>query len=211
MKKKGFTLLELLTVIMVLAIILLIVVPVINGIIENSKKSAAVASAYNYFRAIDTELSNQKTSFDQTASDKKIEVGEHKVEYFDNKIEVLNSPDRGDITIDSSNRVIGACLEIFGYRVDYDGDKAIVNENSTSCSDVELCLDIECIEYDDTPIVLPELEPECTGEDCGSGPGGIVIVPSETIPEEEIPDSGGNVVGCLVFQSAVEIKGAEFF
>ena len=44
--RKGFTLIELLAVIVILAIIAVIATPIITGIIEDSKKSAAADSAY---------------------------------------------------------------------------------------------------------------------------------------------------------------------
>ena len=48
MKRNGFTLIELLAIIVILAIIAVITVPIILGIIDNSKKGAAVNSAYGY-------------------------------------------------------------------------------------------------------------------------------------------------------------------
>ena len=44
--RKGFTLIELLAVIVILAIIAVIATPIITGIIEDAKKSAAADSAY---------------------------------------------------------------------------------------------------------------------------------------------------------------------
>lgn len=44
--KKGFTLIELLAVIVILAIIAVIATPIILGVVEESRKSAAVDSAY---------------------------------------------------------------------------------------------------------------------------------------------------------------------
>ena len=52
MKKKGFTLIELLAVIVSLAIIAVIATPIITGIIEDSKKSAAADSAYGALDAV---------------------------------------------------------------------------------------------------------------------------------------------------------------
>ena len=46
MKRKGFTLVELLGVIVVLAIIALITTPIILGIIESTRKGAFVDSVY---------------------------------------------------------------------------------------------------------------------------------------------------------------------
>ena len=54
MKKKGFTLIELLAVIVILAIIALIATPAVLNIIEDSRKSAAEASARNIVSAAKT-------------------------------------------------------------------------------------------------------------------------------------------------------------
>lgn len=51
MNKKGFTLLELLAVIVILAIIALITIPQIIGVIDKSKKSAFIDSAYGIIEA----------------------------------------------------------------------------------------------------------------------------------------------------------------
>ena len=54
MKKRGFTLIELLAVIVILAIIALIATPAVLNIIEDSRKSAAEASARNIVSAAKT-------------------------------------------------------------------------------------------------------------------------------------------------------------
>ena len=54
MRKKGFTLIELLAVIVILAIIALIATPAVLNIIEDSRKSAAEASARNIINAAKT-------------------------------------------------------------------------------------------------------------------------------------------------------------
>ena len=54
MKKRGFTLIELLAVIVILAIIALIATPAVLNIIEDSRKSAAEASARNIVNAAKT-------------------------------------------------------------------------------------------------------------------------------------------------------------
>ena len=54
MKKKGFTLIELLAVIVILAVIAIIATPAVLNIIEDSKKSAAEASARNIASAAKT-------------------------------------------------------------------------------------------------------------------------------------------------------------
>ena len=59
MTKKGFTLIELLAVILILSIILLIAIPAVNGLIEDSKKGAAEASAKNIVNAAETYYTEQ--------------------------------------------------------------------------------------------------------------------------------------------------------
>ncbi len=51
-KIKAFTLIELLAIIVILAIIAVITVPIILNIIENSRKGAAIDSAYGYRDAV---------------------------------------------------------------------------------------------------------------------------------------------------------------
>ena len=56
MKKKGFTLVELLAVIVILAIIAVIATPIILGVIEKSKKGAAENSALGYTEAVEKQI-----------------------------------------------------------------------------------------------------------------------------------------------------------
>lgn len=56
MKKKGFTLVELLAVIVILAIIAVIATPIILGVIEKSKKGAAKNSAQGYIEAVEKQI-----------------------------------------------------------------------------------------------------------------------------------------------------------
>ena len=53
MKKKGFTLIELIAVIVVLAIITLIAVPIISKVVDKARKGAAEESALNYIDAVE--------------------------------------------------------------------------------------------------------------------------------------------------------------
>ena len=56
MNKKGFTLIELLAVIVILAIIALIAVPIVLGIIEDSRKSATLRSAEHYIDGVEQSV-----------------------------------------------------------------------------------------------------------------------------------------------------------
>ena len=56
MKKRGFTLVELLAVIVILAIIAIIATPIILGVIETSKKGATENSALGYLDAVEKQI-----------------------------------------------------------------------------------------------------------------------------------------------------------
>lgn len=59
MNKKGFTLMELIAVVIVLAIIALVAVPRITSAIEAAKEKATIASVQNYMRALDEKIMNE--------------------------------------------------------------------------------------------------------------------------------------------------------
>lgn len=63
MNKKGFTLVELLAVVIVLAIILAIAVPAITGLIDNSKRNSFEASAKLMIKAVQLKLM-ENSNFD---------------------------------------------------------------------------------------------------------------------------------------------------
>ena len=73
-KNKGFTLVELLAVIVILAVIALIATPVVLSMIESSRKGAAESSMLSYAQATEntilTKMMNSTTSvnYDQTYS-----------------------------------------------------------------------------------------------------------------------------------------------
>ena len=149
MKRKGFTLIELLAVIIVLAVIALIAIPIVINVVEKARMGAAIDSAYNYVHAIDKQVAIQKTGIVNIEDGKIITIGDHKVEYFENKVSVINPPDNGFVSINPSGIITDACLEIFNYRVDYDGTHAVINETSNSCDDdvyvdVKPCVDEDC-------------------------------------------------------------------
>ena len=57
--KKGFTLVELLAVIVILAIIALIATPIILNVIDNAKEGSAKNSAYGYIDAVEKANAQQ--------------------------------------------------------------------------------------------------------------------------------------------------------
>ena len=116
-KKKGYTLIELLAVIVILAIIAVIALPVVINVIEKANKQAAIDSTYGYIDAINKE--NQLSEY--TSERELIEDGEYDVIDIKEKVKIKGRrPAHGNITIEKAT-VTSASLCINEYIVDYDG------------------------------------------------------------------------------------------
>ena len=97
-KNKGFTLVELLAVIVILALIALIATPIILNVINDAKKQAAKDSAYGYMDAVEKYIVSSELE------DKSIKDGTYRVEELNKKISVKGStPDNGNIEIKNSS------------------------------------------------------------------------------------------------------------
>lgn len=57
---KGFTLIELIAVILILGILAFIAIPQVNNAIDSSKKNSAIVSASRYVEAIENDIANRK-------------------------------------------------------------------------------------------------------------------------------------------------------
>ena len=97
-KNKGFTLVELLAVIVILALIALIATPIILNVINDAKKQAAKDSAYGYMDAVEKYIVSSELE------DKSIKDRTYSVEELNKKISVKGStPDNGNIEIKNSS------------------------------------------------------------------------------------------------------------
>ena len=95
-KNKGFTLVELLAVIVILALIALIATPIILNVINDAKKQAAKDSAYGYMDAVEKYIVSSELE------DESIPDGIYRVEDLNKKISVKGStPDNGIIKIEN--------------------------------------------------------------------------------------------------------------
>ena len=94
-KNKGFTLVELLAVIVILALIALIATPIILNVINDAKKQAAKDSAYGYMDAVEKYIVSSELE------DKSIKDGTYRVEDLNSMgVSVKGSiPDNGNIEI----------------------------------------------------------------------------------------------------------------
>ncbi len=96
-KNKGFTLVELLAVIVILALIALIATPIILNVINDAKKQAAKDSAYGYMDAVEKYIVSSELE------DESIKDGTYSVEELNSMgVSVKGStPDNGIIKIES--------------------------------------------------------------------------------------------------------------
>ena len=58
--KKGFTLIELIAVIIILGIIALIAIPTVGNVINESRQRAAIVTANNYIAAVNEQILKNK-------------------------------------------------------------------------------------------------------------------------------------------------------
>ena len=118
-KNKGFTLVELLAVIVILALIALIATPIILNVINDAKKQAAKDSAYGYMDAVEKYIVSSELE------DKSIQDGRYSVEELNKKISVKGStPDNGNIEIKNSS-VKSYDIGIDGYYITKDEVKKV--------------------------------------------------------------------------------------
>ena len=111
-KNKGFTLVELLAVIVILALIALIATPIILNVINDAKKQAAKDSAYGYMDAVEKYIVSSELE------GKSIKDGTYRVEDLNNMgVSVKGSiPDNGNIEI-KNKEVKRYDIGIDGYEV----------------------------------------------------------------------------------------------
>ena len=134
-KNKGFTLIELLAIIVILAIIAVITVPIILNVIENSKKGAAIDSAYGYKESVEKYYVSR--IIESNSTQESILNGTYTI--LDGKlngksIENLEIPFTGikpsnGLLIYENNKLIDACITINTYSLKYIKNKFVLSEN----------------------------------------------------------------------------------
>ena len=114
MKNKGFTLVELLAVIVILAVISLIATPMILGVIETAKKGAAESSALGYIDAVEKQIMmNQLDSTKTNIVDRTYSVEE----LTELGVTIKGTVPTGNVTIENS-QVSNYILGVNGYVVE---------------------------------------------------------------------------------------------
>ena len=158
MKKKGFTLIELLAVIVILAVIAVIATPAVLNIIEDSKKSAAEASARSIVGAA-------KTHYIKNIMDNKpnsnVDLSTNTLKYDGEQAK------KGLLSYDANGNVSGK-MYISGYCVEVALDGAIT---STKTNESECTIDIpQVTTYTNGTVVYynPETNKKCSNSEAVS-------------------------------------------
>ena len=151
-KNKGFTLVELLAVIVILALIALIATPIILNVINDAKKQAAKDSAYGYMDAVEKYIVSSELE------DKSIQDRTYSVEELNSMgVSVKGStPDNGNIEIKNSS--------VKSYDIGIDG-YAVSNGEVKKVSTTKSFKNGTAVYYN------PETETKCKSSEAVSTPG----------------------------------------
>ena len=120
MNRKGFTLLELLAVILVLSMIALIAIPAVTKVIDQSRKGATETTVLNFIKAVNDKIGTSRLDSDKSNDilDGILDVSTINL-HMEGKI-----PTSGTVTV-SGGAVVSADVELNGY--------------SVSCESIEKC------------------------------------------------------------------------
>ena len=138
---KGFTLVELLAVIVILAIIALIATPIILGVIDTARRGSAEASALAYVKAVEDQIVISQVTTDETDDIELPTTGNKSYatsELTGVKVKGAKpSAETGTVVISSTGEVqSGTCLVVtmngMTYNVAYNGSTASVQD--TACT-----------------------------------------------------------------------------
>ena len=134
MTKKGFSLIELLAVVIILAILALLVIPLVGNLIRQARINAAVVSAYGYVEAVNNEIISKNTTGIS------IEEKMYSIEDYSVDDEILNvkyegkGPSTGWFTL-GRTRVTDGDFCINGFEIKYENGVASYVKEGNNCSD----------------------------------------------------------------------------
>ena len=143
--KKGFTLIELLAIIVILTLIAVIITPIILGIIEDSKISAATDSAYGYKEAVGKYYASRLSQNHDFMLDGEYSIGSNgSISDEENTYDILVSgtiPNSGYLNI-SKGSVVSGCIQINEYAVTIE-DKKVSSTTKGNCVEVPVEVVVE--------------------------------------------------------------------
>lgn len=135
MKNKGFTLVELLAIIVIISVITLITIPIVKNIIDESKENTAINSAYGFKEAVhdyyisstlddEVNLEGIYTVSNGTVNGPNVSSAAMKVKG--------TKPTAGRLIYKNSEMISG-CLEIEGYKIRY-VDEQFMSDGKGTCT-----------------------------------------------------------------------------
>lgn len=130
-EKNGFTLMELLAVIVILTVIAIITIPVIMNVIEDAKIKSAELSTFGYLDAFEKQMAMARMKKERYG-DGTYAIGD----LFLNQNPVSHkgtAPEKGKIEV-AKQRVISAELCMNGYPIEYQNGEAIYNKTKNTCN-----------------------------------------------------------------------------
>lgn len=120
MKRNGFTLIELLAVIVILAVIAVIATPIIVGIIEDARKSAAKDAAYGVIDALELEYTKSMMSSPYTLP--------HTWDDVTTVIVSGTAPSAGSATLGADGKFSAASITVNGYTCTWNATNQSFND-----------------------------------------------------------------------------------
>ena len=135
---KGFTLVELLAILIILAIIAVLIIPKITTILDKSKKDAAAVSALGYTDAVEKYyVHSTKGNFSDEFSlegEYIVDGGVLKKDEEEHEIEVNGTIPEGGFVNVSNGVVVSGCLTIGKYAVIVEGEE-VTSVTKNNCPD----------------------------------------------------------------------------
>ena len=143
MKKKGFTLVELLAVIVILAVIALIATPQILRLINGAREDAAKDSMYGYIKAVEQAYvkSQMEINAPNVASQQFTKLTRNSIATSDSKVTISNMELNGTapteaesniISFDANSAITCALIKFHNYYVYYNGADGSTNAGATA-------------------------------------------------------------------------------
>ncbi len=136
--KRGFSLIELLAVLVLLALMAIIIIPKINDNLLDAETLNAKNNTINYISALETYLKTSALDKDKVElpSNNEYKISEENsiggIPYpaLNSLVEITGDyPDGGTVTIDDNYTVVRASIVINGYNVEYNSEDKIVSIN----------------------------------------------------------------------------------
>ncbi len=173
--KKGFTIIELLAIIVILAIVALITVPVIRNLISKSKRTAAIDEAYVYIDAVESNsglgaLDPNYIKLDDTCYDVTDSV-------FNNLKIKGKKPEAGQVCM-NKHRVESAILFVDGFKVTVRNGQ-VISAVKGSESDSDLTILYNKVDVGDYVTMTPNPDASKTYTSLTKKSNGYVLIASQ--------------------------------